>query len=182
MNKVNNQVKPKAQIKDEEITTEKLNSYLYKNEKLVIDFSFEYVFTSGKSGDLDNYLHDKDEFLDKLKDLFNNVTKLSKHTAQDLINNYGFRHCHNIDESKRSRCVKLISKVLENYNKSPDYILQLVEGETLYQLAYETSVRMIGLLNGNRFRVLFLDYHHNLYPDEHRNTRPRQNNTYSFFT
>ena len=172
MKKVNNDIVPTKQIPKDFI-----NSQLYKTENIVIDLSFKGAFVSCKCNDFDNYLHDESEFVQKFKKMIENVNKLSDHTAEELMRDKGFRHCHKIEADVDTESI--LKEIARKIGKDDEYVTQLIGGENLYQLGFETEVRLIGLMSGNVFRTLFIDYHHNLYPDEKRNSRGRQRNNYS---
>lgn len=161
----------KLQLKSE------IQQFNFENENVIFDFSFEGAFVSCKCGDFDNFLHDEKEFAEKFARAENNVIKLSQFTLKELIAPNNFRHCHRLDDEQSPHAI--IKKILNNLGKPIDFYDQLVGEEDIYQLGYENEVRFAGIIQGNIFRVLFLDYHHTLYPDERRNTRQHQKNKYS---
>lgn len=166
--------------KDREELLREIRRFNFETGNVVFDFSFEGAFVSCKHGSFDNFLHDEAEFAAKFACAEKNIIKLSAFTPKELITNRGFRHCHKVGEEKEP--VEIIRKISKTLMKPEEYAEQIVGGDEIYQLGYENQVRFIGIFEGNIFRVLFVDYHHDLYPDEHRNTRPRQNNTFSLIT
>ena len=76
------------------IDLEKLDSHLYNNCNMVIDFSFEGAFVSCKQGEFSNYLQNEKEFIQKFRDMMADVQKLSQKTPNKIFNGGEYRHCH----------------------------------------------------------------------------------------
>ena len=179
MKKVRSKTLPESQFTREDHLALKaeIDNLNFEYEKVVFDFSFEGAFVSCKYGKFDNFLHGKEEFADKFASAVKNIIKLSAFSPKQLMSDSRFRHCHAVSSDKSPD--KIIKKILQSRGKSETYYKQLVGNEKIIQLGYQEEVRFVGMFRGNIFHVLFIDYHHDLYPDEKKNTRPRQSNRFS---
>lgn len=170
MPKIKNDKSPKIKIED--IPKPDIMSHLYLNEKMVVDFSFEGSFASCSEGSFDNFLTSQNEFILKLREIMQDVKRLSQHSIYKLITEDGFRHCHKAKDEEKAR--KIIEKIFSNTGKEDSAFEQNVGCESVYQIGFQSEIRLFGTKNGNVFRVYFIDYHHDFEFDERRNTRNKK--------
>lgn len=164
-NRIRNTVKPEHVIVSN-ITPD--NSYKSKN--VVFDFSSATSFRSTSYGDFNNCLKNANDYIEQFRILMKNIGKLSDYTLSALVNG-NHRHCHKIEEDK-DKLARLIIKKLFSDDKTYE---QEIDAEELFQLGCQDGVRVIGIIRGNIFRVYFIDYFHDLYPDGRHNIRNERN-------
>lgn len=150
-----------------------INSFLYKEYDFIVDFSFEGAYVSCKNSDFNNFLKDEKEFILKHRALMNDVQKLSGHKLSELLNG-NYRHCHKVSEGDVRRAKEIIKTVFSQLNKDAAFFEQLIECEDIYQIGLESEIRLFGTIQGNTFRVYFIDYYHNFNYDAKRNTRNKK--------
>lgn len=167
--KVKNNITPKSVG----VTAGDINSELYKNRNLVVDFSFEGAFVSCTCGDFSNLLLDQNDFIKHFRGILDSVIVLSTHKPSYVFSG-AFRHCHKLSDVKANEVAKIAQTVLRNMDKPKNFYEQLLGGEDLYQIGLYEDNRLFGTLQGNVFRVYVIDYFHDLYFDERRNERNRQ--------
>lgn len=158
---------------DATLNRSNVNSFLYKEYDFVVDFSFEGAYVSCKNGDFSNYLKDEKDFISKHRSLMSDVQKLSGHKMSELLSG-SYRHCHKVSESDVRRAKEIIKTVLSQLNKDISYFEQLIECEDIYQIGFESEIRLFGTIQGNTFRVYFIDYYHDFNYDQRRNTRNKK--------
>lgn len=145
----------------------------YKKKTAVFDFSFIGVFQAVEIREFNNFTKDATDYIKQLRVMMKNVSKLSQKTLNELVVGGSYRHCHKIDDDNDALARDII-RTLFNANSLSNYDQELGD-EGLYQLGLQDGVRFIGTINGNIFRVYFVDYFHSLYPDERRNERNLRN-------
>lgn len=101
--------KVNAMIKEEE-----LDSFLYLNHEVAFDVSFPYAFCSCRVNGFDNLLKNQDDFIEKLKMVLVETSKLSGRTLRELMIGNGFPHCHVIDEKLQDTVRAAIRKIIES--------------------------------------------------------------------
>lgn len=150
-----------------------VDSILYKEYEFIVDFSFEGAFVSCKIGDFSNYLKDEKEFVLKHRELMNDIHKLSGHKLSELMNG-GYRHCHKVSDGDVLRAKEIIKTIFSQLEKDDSYFEQLIECEDIYQIGFESEIRLFGTIRGNTFRVYFIDYYHDFNYDQRRNIRNKK--------
>ena len=170
--KIRNSISPNKKVNNTNIDIENLDSHLYKNYNMVIDFSFEGAFVSCKQGDFNNYLQSDKEFIHKFREMMIDVHNLSQKTPNIIFNGGEYRHCH---RAKREELVTdIIKKIFKTIGKEDNYFEQEVGGETIYQIGLQSAVRLFGVIKGNTFRVYFIDYYHDFEFDQTKNERNKK--------
>lgn len=164
--KIKNSIKPKNVVASDLVPD---NSYTSKN--VIFDFSSKTAFCSISYGDFNNYLKSANDYVEQFRTLMKNVGILSNYTLAALINGGSHKHCHKI-EGDREKLARSIIRKLFSDDRVYD---QEIDAEELFQLGSQDGVRVIGIIKGNIFRVYFIDYFHDLCPDDRRNTRNTRN-------
>lgn len=172
--KICNNIKPSGKkVKNTSNPNNNVESDLYKNKNMIIDFSFEGAFLSLEHADFNNYLMGKDDFIERFRKIMMDVQKLSSKTPMEIFNG-NYRHCHKITKDKEEeKALKIIKKIfneVEKYNFD-----QEVGSEEIFQLGLCSEVRLFGTRKGNVFKVYFLDYYHDFSYDEKYNLRNKKN-------
>lgn len=145
---------------------------IFKQWNITFDLSFKGCFCSVKEQDFNNFLKDEKDFAVQHKKLVDILNKLSEHTMNELISNGNYAHCHTASDEKAYRIIK---NICEKIGLSNMYFEQNIGSEKIYQLGINDSVRIFGTVNGNVFRLLFIDYFHEFFPDQRRNERNGKN-------
>lgn len=111
------------------------------DERIIISFSsFPFAFRAVKCKDFTNYLFDENDFFKKFSLIFRKIVpELEQSNIVDLTKK---DHCNNI-EKKRYIVI--------------DILKELVKEEF-------GEVRLICIKYNNIFKVLFIDYHHLIFP------------------
>ena len=152
-------------------------------ETIIINFAkFPFCFRTATTRDFTNKLKDEKQFADKFKDL---LEKLLPHVYQKTFEEYMSNdyHCHIIgkkDNDKIERINRVVSELVKNWNpgiNADDFIKQNLEGEVLWQLGIG-SIRLIGIRRKNILDVLFIDYHHLIYPSVKYNDKEYSRNNF----
>lgn len=170
--KIKNPISPNKKVNNT-IELEDLDSHLYKNYNMVIDFSFEGVFVSCKQGTFSNYLQSDKAFIQKFRDMMTDVQNLSQKKPKIIFNSGNYRHCH---KTKREElATDIIKSIFKKIGKEDNSFEQEVGGEPIYQIGLQSEVRLFGVIRGNIFRVYFIDYYHDLEFDQTRNERNKKN-------
>lgn len=170
--KIKNSVSPNKAVNNI-IDLANLDSHLYNNYNMVIDFSFEGAFVSCKQGAFNNYLQSDKEFMQKFRGMMTDVQNLSQKKPHIIFNGGEYRHCHKV--KKEELAADIIKKIFEKIGKEDNYFEQEVEGEPIYQIGLQSEVRLFGVIRGNIFRVYFIDYYHDFEFDQTKNGRNRKN-------
>lgn len=159
-----------------------LDNYLYQNKCVTVDFSLQSAFVSckrdlqkvrrtngtWKERSFNNFLSDNDDFIESFRDTLLTVQKLSSHTMFELIKESNFRHCHKADDQEFAKAIT--EEIYKTLNKTDTY-KQNIEEEVIYQIGFQDSIRLYGIVKGNVFKVTFIDYFHTFDYDERYNTR-----------
>ena len=80
-----------------------------------------------------------------------------------------------------NKCIGTLNKKLLVENNGENFE-QIIGGEEIYQIGLESEIRMFGTINGNIFKVYFIDYHHDFEYDERRTTRNKKGNNFCAIT
>lgn len=174
--KIINNKEPRKAISD--FSKSELSSELYKNNYIAFDLSFKGCFYSVNKKFFNNCLKDADDFVIRYRECMNALNKLSGHTIEELMLNAGFRHCHPLETKDEKKAHKIIKELCRKAEVDDSYIQQNIGAETIFQIGYEGSARFFGLCDGNIFRLLFIDYFHDYFPDERRNERNLKKHNY----
>jgi len=162
-------------MKPKKEASEKCNPIIFENGKIMIDFSYPFAFSTCMI---------KNNFINRLKDCnhFFEHKRVIFGEALGYLNNYTFDelrkidvHTHNIEDKRElvkiilkeilkdrfGRNSKDLEKALDNYLGSED----------IWQVAYKQGVRLIGTRNGSVLKLLFIDYHHLIFPNPKHNDK-----------
>lgn len=153
------------------------------DDKIIINFAtFPFCFRTTSINDYTNKLKNNEEFALKFKDIFEKLLPHVSDNTFDSLHNEKF-HCHIIRDNEKDK-IKLIYKIVGNLvtNWKPgidvsSFLKQNLEGEMIWQLG-NNSVRIIGIRKNNIFNVLFIDYHHLIYPSVKYNQTNYSKNDY----
>ena len=170
--KIKNTVSPSKKVSNT-IDLEKLNTHLYTNYNMVIDFSFEGAFVSCKQGDFNNYLQSDKEFIQKFRGMMMDIQNLSKKKPNEIFNGGEYRHCHRAKHEELA--ADIIKNIFIKIGKSDANFEQEIGGETISQIGLQSEVRLFGVIKGNVFRVYFIDYYHDFEFDQRKNERNKKN-------
>lgn len=140
-----------------------------EKSNVIVDFSmFPFCFRNAECGDYNNKLKDEKEFFEKFKNLFEVlIPHISSNTFDVLM---GERmHCHPIkpeDDDKIKLIYNIVGILALKWKPGinvEQFLMQNLDGEKIWQLG-NNSTRLIGIRKENFFHVLFIDYHHLIYP------------------
>lgn len=171
-NNIKNPISPNKRVKNT-IDLEKLDSHLYNNYNMVIDFSFEGAFVSCKQGDFNNYLQSSKEFIQKFRNVMIDVQNLSQKKASIIFSSGDYRHCHKTKSEEFA--IDIIKNIFNKIGKGDNCFEQEVGGESIYQIGLQSEVRLFGVIKGNIFRVYFIDYYHDFEYNQTKNVRNKKN-------
>ena len=65
--------------------------------------------------------------------------------------------------------IKLLKSINFNSRQIEEFINQNILDTDIYQLGLDGGVRVISIISGNIFEILFFDVHHLIYPSEKHN-------------
>lgn len=173
--RIKNTTKPGNKVENT-IAIEDIDSHLYKNSNMIIDFSFEGAFVSCKQGAFDSYLQNSFEFMDKFRKLLIDVQNLSQKSPSKIFPGGEYRHCHKA--KYETLASDIIKEIFNKIGKSDNNFEQEIGGEEIYQIGLQSEVRIFGTIKGNVFRVYFIDYHHDFEFDQRRTTRNKKGNNF----
>lgn len=148
------------------------------NKNIIIDFSrFPFCFRCVSVDDFTNKLKDCDEFFYYFKRLieteipaltqftFDNVTKMTRHSHSILYKSKEY-----------DKVIKIVKKLYSEFKNDmlTDHDFELfydnhINEYQMWQLGITSGIRLIGIRYNNIFSVLFIDYHHLIYPDKNYN-------------
>ena len=170
--KIKNPISPSKKVNNI-IDLEKLDSHLYNNYNMVIDFSFEGAFVSCKQGEFNNYLQNEKEFIQKFRDMMVDVQNLSQKTPNKIFNGGANRHCHKTKNEEFA--IDIIKNIFSKIGKGDSNFEQEVGGESIYQIGLQSEIRLFGVIRGNIFRVYFIDHYHDFEYNQTKNERNKKN-------
>lgn len=158
-----------------------------ENNKIIVDFSqFPFCFRSVTiKGKFTNKLKDSNQFFEKLELLFEKSIPFFKDYTFDGIYYASQKHSHPIPtDSEQYETIKKILNILVKsfYNFDENgfemWFNQNINEYAMWQLGVTGGIRLIGIRKSNLFCVLFIDYHHLLYPSVKYNQKNSEK--YSF--
>lgn len=170
--KIRNTICPSKKVKNT-IELEKLDSHLYNNHNLVIDFSFEGSFISCKQGKFNNYLQNPKDFIQKFRAMMIDVQNLSQKTPAVIFNGGEYRHCHIAKHEQLA--INIIKEIFSKIREDDNCFEQEIGGESIYQIGLQSEIRLFGVIRGNIFRVYFIDYYHDFEYNQTKNERNKKN-------
>lgn len=150
------------------------NSPLKATGKMTFDFSYVNWLKGVSRGEFTNMLKDEFQFTAYMVEFFTKIIPIISQNWDNLIKYNGgagggfqFRHCHTINDEK----LKLVKEIVEQIHGKP--LCDEVENDDLnyWQLGLIQSLRVISIYsnNNNTLFPVFLDYHHQIYPDDWHN-------------
>ena len=156
-----------------------MSQFSTDKNNIIIDFSlFPFCFKCIKCGNFTNKLKDSSHFFSRFKRIFEiDVPSLTQYSF-DNITKETKKHSHSIQIDTRE--YKLVLNVIKELYKSymgdnySDRDFQLfidnnINEYHVWQLGISGGVRLVGIRKSNIFSVLFIDYHHLIYPDKNYN-------------
>lgn len=158
--------------KDISIPRSELPDYLYKNEPIVVSFSFKTAFLCCNLGDFNNFLKDEADFVCQFRGLTKMLRSIGSKKMNELTESNGYRHCHKA--SRQDFAMDIIRNLCERYPNGDDYYQQNFEGEDIHQIGLNDSLRLYGIKEKNVFKVVFIDWFHSFdysQPHNQRNLR-----------
>ncbi len=154
-----------------------MSQYSTDNDNIIIDFSrFPFCFRCVSIDKFTNKLKDSNEFFNYFKEIFEKVipaiTKYNYNNVTTMTN----KHSHVIPNNSKeySIIIKILKAIHKEYFPNIDFELFLVNNindYSIWQLGITGGVRIIGIRKCNVFSVLFIDYHHLIYPDKNYNQK-----------
>lgn len=154
--------------------------YKTDNDNINIDFSkFPFCFRSVKVKDYTNMLKDSSQFFKFFKRILEiELPIYVEYTFDDIVFKTK-KHSHSIPMNTKE--YELVINILKELYKSykdtnysdKDFELFLDNNINEYQLWQLgiSSIRLFGIRRSNIFSVLFIDYHHLVYPDKNYNQK-----------
>lgn len=179
MKRIRSSIETKQNVRN--ISISELSTHLYQNREVVFDLSFPCALCSCRVYGFDNFLKNERDFIDKFREIQQLFDDLSGHTLHELIDDNIFRHCHKVAADKQKIAKEAIGKLMTQHvgeYASFGMIEQNIDGEELFQIGTTNATRLIGTLLGNVFKILLVDYYHNLHSSSGYNTRTKT--TYKF--
>lgn len=170
--KVRNSIDPNKKVKNI-IELGELDSYLYTNYNMIVDFSFAGVFVSCKQGNFNNYLQNDKEFMQKFRNMIIDIQNLSQKTPSRIFNGGEYRHCHKT--KNENFAMDIIKNIFHKIGNDDVNFEQEVGGEEIYQIGLQSEIRLFGIIRGNIFRVYFIDYYHDFEFNQTKNERNKKN-------
>ncbi len=165
-----------------------MSDFKTDNNNIMINFSFfPFCFRTISVGEYTNKLRDNEQFFKYFSELFErDIPAISQYTF-DNVYKATSGHSHSISPNDKKyvivlSIIKEIYKDFENCNNiERDFELFLennINDYHIWQLGISGGVRIIGRRRSNIFDVLFIDYHHLIYPD--KNNNQENYNKYTF--
>ena len=154
---------------------------------IIIDFSFQTCLGSARAGNFTNFLKSQSEFADMLSHILGKmIVELSTKELKEISRNRAY-HTHLL-RNKTELAIDILREILKNefdYEKEDAEKWLDNNGiflQELWQISCPDShgIRLIGFFQDNiHFRVLFIDYYHQIYPDEKNNQENIEANEFS---
>ena len=165
-----------------------MNNCKTDNNNIIINFAFfPFCFRTVSIGEYTNKLRDEHQFFHSFSKLFErDIPAISQYTFDNVYKETN-GHSHTISPSDRKYAIVLsiLKEIYKNFKNSTnierDFELFLennINDYHIWQLGISGGVRIIGRRRSNIFDVLFIDYHHLIYPD--KNYNQENYNMYSF--
>ena len=151
-----------------------MNKYNTDNDKIFIDFSrFNFCFRCVTINNYTNKLKDYNEFLVNFKIIVEKDIPFFSQYTFDEINKKSNKHSHNVKQNTKEY-LNIIDIVKELYTSMNNgnfnerdfelFMYNHINDYNIWQLGVSSGIRMFGIRNSNIFHVLFIDYHHLIYP------------------
>ena len=149
------------------------------DNSIVIDFSlFPFCFRTTSIGKYTNHLKDDNQFHEFFQRLIEkDIPAISQFTF-DTVTRETQKHSHVIStrDKQYQLVISILKEIFKSYynseNLEKDFELFLennINDYAIWQLGISGGIRLIGIKKVNRFYVLFIDYHHLIYPDKNYN-------------
>lgn len=139
---------------------------------------FPFCFRCVDLGKFTNKLKDVNQFFKYFKRLFEiDMPALTQHSFDDVTKATN-KHSHSIpiDTKQYFLVINIIKELFKSFKEDSydDRSFQLflennINEYHVWQLGISGGVRLIGIRKLNVFSVLFIDYHHLIYPDKNYN-------------
>jgi hypothetical protein len=164
----NPHIQPKSRIKTDPI----------KHENIKIKFEYFY-FMSIHCKFFTNFMKNETEYRTKMQEFYQIIIPyISSKTFNEVESEN--THCHSI---KTPEELEKINFVLSSYSAAYSEFNSLkydeFGDEDFYQLAGSSGIRLIGVRKGNDFCILFIDFHHLIFPSLNYNNKDLNNYNYS---
>ncbi|KUO69871.1 MAG: hypothetical protein APF81_14735 [Desulfosporosinus sp. BRH_c37] len=157
--------------------SERYSPITYENGKIMIDFSNPFVFNTCKiKSRFINRLKNYNNFFEFKRVIFGQALKyFSDYTFEELKKSDD--HTHDISQKDKRDLVKIILKEIlkDSLNLNSKDLEKALDNhlgnEDIWQVAYKQGVRLIGTRNGSVLKLLFIDYHHLIFPSPKHNDK-----------
>lgn len=147
---------------------------------IIINFSFfPFCFRTVSLKEYTNKLENPKQFFDYFSKLFEVTIPALSNSTFDNVYIETKRHSHTISpkDQKEYNLVKTILKEIYKNHKKPEnlekdfelFLENNIYDYHIWQLGLSGGIRLIGRRRSNIFDVLFIDYHHLIYPDKNHN-------------
>lgn len=156
-----------------------MNKYKTDNDNISIDFSFfPFCFRGIRTGNFTNKLKNTNHFLNLFKRLFEiDIPAITQYSFENITKATN-KHSHSVlvDTKEYSLIINIIKELFKsykgnNYNEKDFnlFLLNNINDYHIWQLGISGGIRLFGIRKLNVFSVLFIDYHHLVYPDKNYN-------------
>lgn len=156
---------------------------------IIVDFSYQTSLGAIKNKKFTNLLKDKEEYIFVITHILNKmIPEISSKNINEIKNNKSY-HIHIIKDKKLDDAYNILREIVKNvYDYDDNGAEQWMDNQGIYmqqlwQIACPDShgIRMIGIIEEDApiFHVLFIDYHHQLFPDEKNNQSNIGKNTFA---
>ena len=156
-----------------------MSKFSTDSDNISIDFSlFPFCFRCVESGNFTNKLKDDKQFFKLFKRLFEiDMPALTQYSFEN-ITKASNKHSHSIPINTKEYLlvIDVIKELFKSYKRDnysdKDFELFLennINDYHVWQLGISSGVRLFGIRKSNIFSVLFIDYHHLIYPDKNYN-------------
>lgn len=157
-----------------------MGRYNTDDNNISINFSrFPFCFRCVSTGKYTNKLKDSKQFFDNFKRIIEkDIPFFTQHTFDNIVN-ASKRHSHSIpsDSKEYSLVIEIVKELYKSHknNNCTDRDFELfldnnINDYHVWQLGVIGGVRLVGIRYSNVFYVMFIDYHHLVYPDEKHNS------------
>ncbi len=156
---------------------------------LVIDFSYQTFLGTAKNKRFTNFLRDKEEYIKSITHILNKmIPEISAKSINELKSDKRY-HTHLLTGTKAEEAIAILREIVKNcYSYNNDDAEKWLDNQGIYMQKLwqvscpdSTGIRLIGFLEENSviFHVLFIDYYHQLFPDEKHNQSNIDKNEFS---
>lgn len=147
------------------------NTPLHNTNNLTFDFSYKSWIRCIRTNNFSNKLKNPDEFAEQIfKYLYELIPFLQENWTDILKSSskkYPFPHCHLVAKDK----IELVEAVIEETHATK--LLDTDDEFNIWQLGSTQGLRLFAIYNHQTSTLfpVFLDYHHQIHPDENHNHR-----------